>query len=155
MVLSFEAARRQAAQVARATLDFEDAVAFTAVEVVMMVLMPLLAVALAIGIFSVFWWRHSGDLRIYIWVQGAPLLAIPGVIALFPGRYTHRRYLLYGAGLYVLAKMAELLDFQIYSASGGAISGHTLKHLLAAAAVSCVWQMLKNRQSLTPVASSQ
>ncbi len=117
--------------------------------------MRLLATALAIGIFSVFWWQHSGDLRIYIWVQGAPLLAIPCVIAMFPGRYTHRHYLLYGAGLYVLAKIAEVLDFQIYSASGGAISGHALKHLLAAVAVLCVWQMLKNRQSLTPVASSQ
>lgn len=115
----------------------------------------LLAAALAVGIFSVFWWQYSGDLRIYIWVQGAPLLAIPYVIAAFPGRYDRRHYLLYGAVLYVLAKMAELLDFQIYSASAGAISGHSLKHLLAAAAVLCVWQMLKKRQSLTPVASSQ
>ncbi|MGA0023596.1 MAG: ceramidase domain-containing protein [Burkholderiales bacterium] len=115
----------------------------------------LLAAALAVGIFSVFWWQYSGDLRIYIWVQGAPLLAIPYVIAAFPGRYDRRHYLLYGVVLYVLAKMAELLDFQIYSASAGAISGHSLKHLLAAAAVLCVWQMLKKRQSLTPVASSQ
>ncbi|MGE0560125.1 MAG: ceramidase domain-containing protein [Burkholderiales bacterium] len=117
--------------------------------------LPLLAAALAVGIFSVFWWQYSGDLRVYIWVQGAPLLAIPYVIAAFPGRYTHRHYLLYGVGLYVLAKAAELLDHQVYAVTGAAISGHTLKHLLAAAAVLCVWQMLKQRQSLTPVASSQ
>lgn len=115
----------------------------------------LLAAALAVGIFSVFWWQYSGDLRVYVWVQGAPLLAIPYVIAAFPGRYDRRHYLLYGVGLYALAKVAELLDHQVYAATGAAISGHSLKHLLAAAAVLCVLQMLKQRQSLTPVASSQ
>ena len=115
----------------------------------------LLAAALAIGVFSVYWWQYSGDLRIYIWVQGAPLLAIPYVIAAFPGRYTLRLYLLYGVGLYALAKVAELFDHEIYAATAGAISGHSVKHLLAALAVLCVLQMLRRRQSLTPVASSQ
>lgn len=115
----------------------------------------LLAAALALGIFSVFWWRYSGDLRIYIWVQAMPLLAIPYVIAAFPGHHTHRHYLLYGVGLYALAKAAELLDHAIYAYTGTVISGHTLKHLLAATAVFCVWRMLQRRQSLTPLASSQ
>ncbi len=115
----------------------------------------LLATALAIGVCSVYWWQYSGDLRIYIWVQGAPLLAIPYVIAAFPGSHTHRHYLLYGVGLYALAKVAELFDHEIYAATAGAISGHSLKHLLAALAVLCVLQMLRRRQSLTPVASSQ
>jgi hypothetical protein len=115
----------------------------------------LLAAALLTGISSVFWWQWSGDLRVYIWVQGAPLLAIPYVIAAFPGRYTHRHYLLYGVGLYALAKAAELLDHEIYAATATAISGHSVKHLLAAMAVLCVLRMLQQRQSLTPVASSQ
>ena len=115
----------------------------------------MLAATLAIGVFSVFWWRYSGDLRVYVWVQGAPLLAIPYVIAAFPARYNLRHYLLYGVGLYALAKVAELLDYPVYAATGSAISGHSLKHLLAAAAVLCVWRMLQRRQSLTPVASSQ
>lgn len=116
---------------------------------------PLLAVALPIGLLSVLWWQSSGDLRIYIWVQGAPLLAIPYVVAAFPGRYTLRHYLIYGVALYALAKAAELFDHEIYSATAGIISGHSLKHLLAAAAVFCVLLMLSRRQSLTPVASSQ
>lgn len=116
---------------------------------------PLLAAALAIGIFSVLWWQLSGDLRIYIWVQGAPLLAIPYVVAAFPAHHTLRHYLLYGVALYALAKAAELFDHPVYAASAGTISGHTLKHLLAAAAVFCVLLMLRRRQSLTPVASSQ
>lgn len=116
----------------------------------------LLAVSVLIGLFSVFWWQHSGDLRIYIWVQGAPLLAIPYLIAAFPGRHTHRHYLLYGIGFYALAKAAESLDHPIYAATGGMVSGHTLKHVLAAIAVLWVHLMLCRRShSLTPVASSQ
>lgn len=117
--------------------------------------LPLLVIALAVGIFSVFWWQYSGDLRVYVWVQGAPLLAIPYVIAAFPGRYDHRHYLLYGVGFYALAKVAEVLDHEIYAATGALISGHSVKHLTAALAVLCVLLMLKRRQSLTPVASSQ
>lgn len=116
---------------------------------------PLLAAALATGMFSVFWWQYSGDLRIYIWVQGAPLLVIPYLVAAFTGHYTLRHYLLFGVALYALAKVAELFDHEIYAATAGMISGHSLKHLLAAAAVFCVLLMLQRRQSLTPVASSQ
>jgi len=116
---------------------------------------PLLAAAVVTGMFSVFWWQFSGDLRIYVWVQGAPLLVIPYLVAAFAGRYTLRHYLLYGVALYALAKVAELFDHEIYAATGSLISGHSLKHLLAAAAVFCVLLMLRRRQSLTPVASSQ
>lgn len=117
--------------------------------------MPLLAGALAVGVFSVFWWQFSGDLRVYVWVQATPLLAILYVIAAFPGRYDRRHYLLYGVALYALAKVAEWLDHEIYAATGAFISGHSVKHLTAALAVLCVLAMLKRRQSLTPVASSQ
>ena len=116
---------------------------------------PLLIAAVAIGIASVYWWKHSGDLRAYIWVQAAPLLAIPLVIALFPGRHTHRHYLLYGLVCYALGKLAEHQDREIFELTSNAISGHSLKHLLAATGVYCVYLMLKRRQSLTPVASSQ
>lgn len=115
----------------------------------------LVFAALLTGTASVFWWQHSGDLRIYLWVQAAPLLAIPFVVAAFPGRYTLRHYLVYGVGVYALSKIAEFNDHQIYTLSSATISGHTLKHLLAAAAVFCVLLMLRRRQSLTPVASSQ
>jgi Ceramidase len=117
--------------------------------------LPLLAAALATGIFSVFWWQFSGDLRVYVWVQGAPLLAIPYLVTAFPGRYTLRHYLLYGVGFYALAKVAEWLDHEIFAATATVISGHAAKHLLAALAALCVLRMLQKRQSLTPVASSQ
>lgn len=116
---------------------------------------PLLIGAVAIGIVSVFWWKHSGDLRIYVWVQAASLVAIPFVIALFPGRFTHRHYLLYGVGFYALAKVSEYYDREIFDLTSNALSGHSLKHLIAATGVYCVYLMLRRRQSFTPVASSQ
>jgi hypothetical protein len=54
-----------------------------------------------------------------------------------------------------MAKIAELKDFEMFVATAGVISGHSAKHLLAALAVYCVLRMLQQRQSLTPVASSQ
>lgn len=116
----------------------------------------LLVPAVVVGIASVLWWKYSDDLRVYVWVQFAPLLAIPYVLAAFPGRYTHRRYLLYGVAFYVLAKVAEYFDREIYALTSQILSGHSLKHLLAAAAAFFVYLMLLRRgHSRTPVASSQ
>jgi Ceramidase len=108
----------------------------------------LLIPALGVGIASVLLWKISGDLRIYLWVQLAPFLAIAYAIMVCPGRYTHRHYLLYGVGLYVLAKAAELQDQGLLDFTAGAISGHSVKHLLAAAAPFCVYLMLKRRTPL-------
>jgi hypothetical protein len=105
----------------------------------------LLAPAVIVGAASVAWWHYSDDLRIYVWVQAAPLVAIPLLLALFPGRYTHRRYLLYGAACYALAKIAEHYDRETYALTSLLISGHTLKHLLAAGGPLCVYLMLRRR----------
>jgi hypothetical protein len=77
------------------------------------------------------------------------------VIALFPGRYSHRHYLFYAFVVYALAKLAEHNDREIFELTSNAMSGHSLKHLLAAIGVYCIYLMLRRRQSLTPVASSQ
>jgi len=105
----------------------------------------LLAPALLLGLASVLWWRASGDLRLYFWVQAAPLVCLPFVLLMFRGMYTHRRYLAYGLVLYVLAKLAEAWDLEIYAFTSGTVSGHTVKHLLAAGAVLCVYLMLRRR----------
>ena len=108
----------------------------------------LLAPALIAGIASVLWWRYTDDLRFYIWVQLAPFLAILVVVFAFPGRYTHRAYLLYGLALYALAKISEGYDGEIYSLTASSLSGHTLKHLLAAGAVLVLYLMLVRRAPL-------
>jgi hypothetical protein len=110
----------------------------------------LLAPALVVGIASVLWWDRSGDLRFYIWVQLSPFLALVVVLLSYPSRYSHRAYLWYGLGLYALAKLAEALDPEIYSITARALSGHVLKHLLAAGSVFVIYLMLLRRSALRP-----
>ena len=107
----------------------------------------LLAPALAVGGASVLWWWWSGDLRPFVWVQFAPLLCILFVLAMFPARYTHRRFILYGIGLYALAKAAEIEDRGIFTLTSHVVSGHTLKHLLAAGAIVALLVMLRRREA--------
>ena len=84
----------------------------------------------------------------------ASALCVPFVLADFPPRYTHRSALLYGLGLYVLAKFAEAWDRQIFALTGNLVSGHTLKHLLAAGAVLAVLVMLWRREPVVEPRSS-
>lgn len=80
------------------------------------------------GIVSVLWWRATGDLRPYVLVQFGSILALVPA-ACFSKRTPKIWPVL---ALYVLAKFAEYYDRAIYSALP--VSGHTLKHLLAASA---------------------
>ena len=98
-----------------------------------------------IGVGSVILWKYTNDLRVYVWVQVTPLLAIPYLIAAYPGRFTHRHYLLYGVGFYGLAVIAQYFDQGIYGLTAAGISGHSVKHLVAAAAPLCVFLMLRRR----------
>jgi len=107
----------------------------------------VLAPAVAVGLASALWWHFTDDLRFYFWVQYTPLVCIPLVLALFPGRYTHRGYLFYGLGLYVLAKLTEAWDHEIFALTANLVSGHTLKHVLAAGAVLSILLMLMMRKS--------
>jgi hypothetical protein len=111
----------------------------------------LLPVLMAVGIGSVLQWHWSekhgaGDLRFYAAVQLYALLAL--LVALFlPPRYTRGSYLLFVAGLYVLAKVCETEDRPVFSL-GHLVSGHTLKHLAAGAAGYAILRMLQMRQPI-------
>ena len=107
----------------------------------------LLAPALAVGVSSVLWWQWSGDLRLYLFAQYAPMLCIPFILALFPARYSHRRFVLYALGFYGLAKAAEAKDAAIFELTGQVLSGHTLKHLLAAWGIFMLLVMLRRREA--------
>ena len=107
----------------------------------------MLAPALAAGAMSVAWWWWSGDLRPYVWVQFSPLLCILLLLAIFPARHTHRRFILYAIGLYALAKAAEMTDKAIFALTAHVVSGHTLKHLLAAGAIFTLVVMLQRREA--------
>ena len=107
-----------------------------------------LAAAMIVGVGSVAWWHYADDLRLYAWVQFAPLLTIVLLWALYPARYTRRSYLAWGLAFYLLAKFAEHADNAIFAYTAGVISGHTLKHLLAAMAPLCIYLMLREREPI-------
>jgi hypothetical protein len=94
----------------------------------------------------------AGDLRPYGLVQAYPLLGVPLLIVLFPAKYTRTADLLTVGGIYVLAKLLELLDRPIFSV-GHVVSGHTLKHLVAALSAYWALRMLKLRSPLPLTAS--
>jgi len=49
-------------------------------------------------------------------------------------------------GLYAVAKACEMLDRPIFEALGGAVSGHTIKHLLAGGAAAALLVMAARRR---------
>jgi hypothetical protein len=99
------------------------------------------------GASSVGYWRWRGNLWPYAAAQYYSILLVGMILGLFPPRYSRSADLFWVAVLYALAKMAEALDARILAASRF-VSGHTLKHLLAALAVFWVLRMLVKRASL-------
>lgn len=119
----------------------------------------LLFPLIAVGVGSVLYWHLSelrltgGDLRWYVEVQYYPILAIPIISFLFPSRYTRGAYVFGVMALYAISKAFELLDANVL-ALGGIVSGHTLKHLAAAAATTYVLWTLERRQPLNTMQRS-
>lgn len=109
----------------------------------------LLPPAILLGIFSVLHWHLFDDLRPYAWVQFFPLVIIPPVMLLFRSRFSHRWFLFAAFVCYLLAKVAELYDRELFALTHGFISGHSLKHLLAAAGLYALVLMLRRRRILS------
>lgn len=110
----------------------------------------LLAPALLVGFSSVIYWHWSDDLRLYVWVQFMPLLAVPVLLLLFRSPYPRQWLLLPALGCYLLAKVAEILDSEIFAFASGVVGGHALKHLLATTACFVVMEMLDSREKGDP-----
>lgn len=107
----------------------------------------MLAPLLVVGIVSLLVWRYTDDLRLYGWVQFFPIIALLLLFVMFPPTYTGTSYWLIAALLYALAKAAEHFDRTILLA-GNVISGHTIKHLLAAAACYVVLLYFEHRRPI-------
>lgn len=87
----------------------------------------------------------AGDLRPYLLTQAIPLVTGALLILLYPSRYTRGADFVMAAGWYLLALGADNLDHEIHELTAGWISGHTLKHLLAALAIYWILRMLRLR----------
>lgn len=105
----------------------------------------LLWPSLAIGLFSLLLWVWTDDLRLYFWVQFFPGVALLLLFLRYPPKYTGTYYWIIAAGLYALAKVFEFSDDAIFSA-GHLLSGHTLKHLTAAAACFAILRYFQTRR---------
>ena len=103
------------------------------------------------AVASVAWWaitdrNGAGDLRPYLLLQALALILIPLWQAIYRCPRTDRIAFATAMVLYILAKVAEVLDHEIASAFGF-VTGHTLKHLIATAATAAVVWGLTRRFS--------
>jgi len=104
------------------------------------------------GIISVIYWyvtelNGNGDLRAYALVQFLPALLIPLIPWLFNTKLNGNKYIWGILGTYALSKFMEFFDAPIYSKLG-IISGHSLKHVIAAFGALIFYWALRDRRTL-------
>ena len=114
-------------------------------------LLPLLMA----GVGSVVYWsitegQGAGDLRPYVLVQFLPMVLIPLILLLYASCFDRTGFFWGVIGIYTAAKLFELLDSEIYLA-GELISGHSIKHLVAALGPLLFLRGLKSRRAKQPV----
>lgn len=110
-----------------------------------------LAPLLLLGIGSVVYWIWTeslgrGDLRFYGFILFYPVVLIPLVLFLFPKPFPAANELVRLAIYYSLAKFFEAKDAVVYEVTGQ-LSGHTIKHLLAAFSLYWVIRMMRKRKA--------
>ena len=105
--------------------------------------------AILAGLFSVIYWivtedRGAGDLRAYILVAFLPVLLTPIILLFFRSAYNDTSGYWWLLFTYLLAKLSEHYDVQIFIITG-VISGHSLKHLFAALGFYLLLKSYENR----------
>lgn len=103
-----------------------------------------LALWLAAGWGSVWWWQSTADLRPYLALQVMAIVLIPLWQLLNGARSSQRSAFAWAIALYVVAKVCELADAPILTHLIW-LSGHSLKHVLSALAA---WLLLREFVSL-------
>jgi hypothetical protein len=103
-----------------------------------------------VGIASVLYWSFSeglgvGDLRPYALVQFMPMILLPLILLTHPSPFDRHAFLWWAIGLYAVAKLFELFDGEVYRISG-LVSGHSMKHIVSAAAMLVVLAGLRSRK---------
>lgn len=107
--------------------------------------------ALAASSVAVAWWgvgmaQGSGDLRPYVFVQFMPMLVIPAALLMRMPVLSQDAVPAFSwwsaLALYACAKAVEAADAAVLEITAHAVSGHSLKHLLAALAA---WLLLRAR----------
>ena len=80
-------------------------------RVARMLYLPLLLT----GIGSLVWWVIMADLRLYALVQFTPVVLTSLFLAFYPTKYTHGPYMMITVFCYLLAKLCEMYDWEIFN----------------------------------------
>lgn len=118
----------------------------------------LLGPMVLVGMASVIYWiaterAGAGNVLPYALLQGYAVFVLLLMAMLNPSRYTRASDLYFIFGWYVLAKLLELFDALVLAHSH-VVSGHTLKHIAAAAAGFVAAYMLMHRRLNAPAATA-
>lgn len=114
----------------------------------------LLVPLLLLGLGSVGYWldseaRGAGDLRPYAFIQFLPMLLVPALVLLRRGRSDLGPYFGLLIVFYAAAKIFEFYDASVFAA-GGLMSGHAIKHVLAALGATSLLLGLGRRRRAGP-----
>ena len=109
---------------------------------------------LLVGVGTVVYWivterQGRGNVMPYVVLQAYAVFVLLKLAAMHPSRYTHGNAIYAVFAGYLLAKVFEHYDRQIFEFTG-AVSGHTLKHVVAGLAGLPVAYMLWRRRLFTP-----
>jgi hypothetical protein len=104
----------------------------------------LLVPAVAIAAYTVWYWQATDNVAPYLITQVFAAIATFAIALMLPSRYTWGAAIYWAFACFVLSKAFEALDQPIYRLLG-VVSGHTLKHLAAAAAGFVICVMLARR----------
>ena len=105
---------------------------------------------LVVGILSIVYWHITesagrGDLRPYALVQFLPMALIPMIMLLFRSRLDGSVFLWTMIAAYVVSKITEYYDAEIYAVLG-ILSGHAIKHIVAAVGALFIYLALRRRR---------
>lgn len=87
-----------------------------------------------------------GDLLLYMIVRAGISVVVLWMLVLRPGRTTGAKWLVAAVALNVVMVMSEHYDRAIWDLTGGVVSGHNLKHLIAGGVIACVFGWLLHRR---------
>jgi hypothetical protein len=118
--------------------------------------LALLVPMLLVGAASVLYWRATeragaGNVIPYAVLQGYSVVILFLLAWLHPSRYTRGNDIYWVFAGYVIAKLLETFDRQLYEL-GHLTSGHSLKHVAAGVAALVVGRMLWLRRLQSPTA---
>ncbi len=105
----------------------------------------LLVPIVAVGVLSLLYGHLYDDLRAYFWVQAISLGTALLVVAIYPDANGGRKYLLAAVLTYAVAILCEQADRTLWDLLDNRLSGHSIKHLMAALGVYQLFRMLRDR----------